>query len=84
MVPIGHEVIRTEIVYTEPKLERVKYVATTYGCPACKDEEDSPVVKDNGTPALIPGGFASSGLAAHIMYYKYVMSVPLYRQEKDF
>ena len=77
MVPIGHEVIRTEIIYTEPKLERVKYIATTYACPACKDEEDAPFVKDNGTPALIPGGFASSGLAAHIMYYKYVMSVPL-------
>ena len=84
MVPIGHEVIRTELIYTEPKLERVKYIATTYACPACKDEEDAPFVKDNGTPALIPGGFASSGLAAHIMYYKYVMSVPLYRQEKDF
>ena len=84
MVPIGHEVIRTEILYTEPKLERIKYIATTYGCPVCKDEEDAPFVKDNGTPALIPGSFASSGLAAHVMYYKYVMSVPLYRQEKDF
>lgn len=84
MGPIGHEVIRTEIIYTEPKLERIKYIATTYGCPACKDEEDAPFVKDNGTPALIPGSFASSSLAAHVMYYKYVMSVPLYRQEKDF
>ena len=84
MVPIGHEVIRTEILYTEPKLERIKYIATTYGCAGCKDEEEAPFGEENGTPALIPGSFASSGLAAHVMYYKYVMSVPLYRQEKDF
>lgn len=81
MVLIGHEVIRTESIYTESKLERIKYIATTYGCPACKDEEVAPFVKDNGTPALIPGNFASSGQAIHIMYYKYVISVPIYWQE---
>jgi transposase len=85
MVPIGHEVIRTELVYTEPKLERIEYVATTYACPNCKDtEEDAPFVKDNGPKPLIPGSYVSSGLAAHVMYYKYMMSVPLYRMEKDF
>jgi transposase len=30
MVPIGTEVIRSEVVYTPPKLERIEYVATTY------------------------------------------------------
>jgi transposase len=85
MVSIGHEVIRTELVYTEPKLERIEYVATTYACPNCKDtEEDAPFVKDNGPKPLIPGSYVSSGLAAHVMYYKYMMSVPLYRMEKDF
>jgi hypothetical protein len=33
MVPIGTELIRSEIVYTPPKLERVEYMATTYSCP---------------------------------------------------
>ena len=55
MVPIGHEVIRTEIN-----------------------------VKDEGVPALIPGSYVSSGLAAHVMYAKYVLGMPLYRLEKDF
>jgi transposase/uncharacterized coiled-coil protein SlyX len=84
MVPIGHEVIRTELVYTEPKLERIEYIATTYGCPECKDTEEPQFIKDEGLPALIPGSYASSSLAAHVMYSKYVMSMPLYRQEKDF
>jgi transposase len=84
MVPIGHEVIRTEVRYTEPKLERIEYIATTYECPRCKESEDPQFVKDNGKPALIPGSYFSSGLAAHVMYAKYVLGMPLYRQEKDF
>ena len=84
MVPIGHELIRTELRYTEPKLERIDYYATTYECPKCKETEDPQFIKDEGTPALIPGSYVSSGLAAHVMYAKYVMSIPLYRQEKDF
>ena len=84
MIPIGHEIIRTEIRYTEPKLERIEYVATTYECPSCKDTEEPQFIKDEGEPALIPGSYASSGLAAHVMFAKYVMGLPLYRQEKDF
>lgn len=30
MIPIGHEVIRTESIYTEPKLEHIRCIATTY------------------------------------------------------
>ena len=84
MVPIGHEVIRTEIKYTEPKLERIEYIATTYECPRCKDTDEPQFVKDEGAPALIPGSYVSSGLAAHVMYAKYVLGMPLYRLEKDF
>jgi len=84
MVPIGHEVIRTEIKYTEPKLERIEYIATTYECPRCKDTDEPQFVKDEGVPALIPGSYVSSGLAAHVMYAKYVLGMSLYRLEKDF
>lgn len=84
MVPIGHEVIRTEIRYTRAKLERVVYIATTYGCPVCKETEEPQFIKDEGAPALIPGSYASSLLVSHIMYEKYADALPLYRQEKGF
>ena len=84
MVPIGHEEIRTEIRYTRAKLERVVYIATTYGCPVCKATEDPQFIKDEGAPALIPGSYASSSLVSHIMYEKYADALPLYRQEKGF
>ena len=82
MIPIGHEEIRTELRYTRAKLERIVYIATTYGCPVCKDTEDPQFIKDEGIPALIPGGYASASLVSHIMYEKYADALPLYRQEK--
>lgn len=83
MVPIGHEKIRTELKFTPAKLVRVDYLATTYECPSCKSTEDPQFIKDEGVPALIPGSYVSSSLAAHVMYGKYVNALPLYRQEKD-
>ena len=76
MVPNGHEEIRTELRYTRAKLERIVYIATTYGCPACKDTEDPQFIKDEGSPALIPGGYASASLVSHIMYEKYADALP--------
>ena len=60
------------------------YIATTYGCPACKETEEPQFIKDEGPSALIPGGYASSSLVSHIMYEKYADALPLYRQEKGF
>lgn len=84
MVPIGREVIRTEIEFIPAKMERVVYYATTYECPKCRDTEEPQFIKDNGKPALIPGSYISESLAAYIIYQKYVQSVPLYRLEQDF
>lgn len=84
MVPIGTELIRSEIVYTPPKLERIEYMAVTYSCPECKETEEPQFIKDNGTPALISGSYVSESLLAYILHQKYGLYIPLYRQEKDF
>ncbi|MDO4650273.1 MAG: IS66 family transposase [Eubacteriales bacterium] len=84
MKPIGTEVIRSEVIYTPPKLERIEYIATTYECPACKDTEEPQFKKDNGDSALIAGSYVSESLLAHILYQKYGLYLPLYRQEQDF
>lgn len=41
-------------------------------------------IKDEGSPALITGEYASASLVSHIMYEKYADALPLYRQEKRF
>jgi transposase len=84
MVPIGTELVRSEVIYTPPKLERIEYMATTYSCPECKATEEPQFIKDNGKPALISGSYASESLLAYIIYRKYGLYIPLYRQEQDF
>ena len=84
MIPIGTEIVRTEIIYHEPSLERIEYVATSYRCPNFLKEEETIIVKDECRPSLIQGSYVSESLATHVMYAKYMMANPLYRQEQDF
>lgn len=71
LVPIGHEKIRTEVVFTPAKLEVIDYISTTYSCPKCKkeatEEGDGYFIKDKGKPALISGSYASESLVAWTM-----------------
>ena len=81
---IGHEYLRTEIVYTPPKYEKVEIYGTTYGCSTCRDNaEKAFIIQDPGIPALIPHSYASPSLVAKVMFDKYVKSLPLYRQEQE-
>lgn len=83
MVPIGTEVVRTELVYHPARLEKVEYTAATYACPSCRDTLEPQFAKDKAQP-LVPHSYVSSGLAAHVMYAKFINALPYYRQEKDF
>ena len=84
MVPIGTEIARTELVFHPAVLERVDYMATTYECPDCKDSLEPQFVKEEGDVPLVPHSYVSAGLAAHVMYGKFINALPYYRQEKDF
>lgn len=84
MVAIGTQYLRTEILFTPPKLERVEYYGTNYSCPKCKETDEPYFIKDQGIPALIEGSYVSEELLAYIIYRKYGLYNPLYRQEKDF
>ncbi len=84
MIPMGTEILRTEVIYHEAYLERIQYVATSYRCPNADKEAETPIVKDKCKPPLMEGSYVSSGLAAHVMFAKYALALPLYRQEQDF
>ena len=53
----------------------------TYACKACT-AEPTPITKTPKEPALIPGSYASAEAVAQIVVQKFVMGVPLYRQEQ--
>lgn len=84
--PIGKEIVRQEIEYVPAKLKLVNYVRNIYKCEKCgtegSEKETSTIVKTKTPRALLNNSFASASLATEVIYQKYYMGVPLYRQEK--
>lgn len=84
---IGKKKVRSEMEYIPAKLIMKDYVQYVYKCVECGKNDITPY--DSIYCAVVPApvlthSFASPSIVAWIMYQKYVMSVPLYRQEKDF
>ena len=86
---IGTEVVRQEIEFVPAKLKMITYVREVYKCTKCgtkneKNEknETATIIKTKTPRALLAHSFASSSLVTEVIYQKYYMGVPLYRQEK--
>lgn len=79
---IGKETVREELEYIPAKIQIVRYVRWSYGCPSCKRTGQSYIVKAQTPTSLMNHSLASPSSVANVMYEKYVNSVPLYRQEK--
>ncbi|MBQ8030212.1 MAG: transposase, partial [Butyrivibrio sp.] len=82
---IGKEFLRREIEFIKPSIKIIDYYSVSYGCPKCKIDAEIPhIVRGRDGQAHMLHGMASAGTVAWVMYQKYVNSLPLYRQEKDF
>lgn len=83
---IGTEVVRQEIEYVPAKFKLITYVRNVYKCEKCgtdeSEKETATIIKPKTPRSLLSGSFASASLATEVMYEKYYMGVPLYRQEK--
>lgn len=81
---MGKEVVRRELKLIPAKAMIVEHVRYTYSCRHCEKKEDSvPVLKATMPEPVIKGSFASPEAVAHIMSQKFVMGIPLYRQEQE-
>ena len=81
---VGERFVREELIIHPAKVRRVQYYQEVYMCPKCKNEDDEFVTVEAPVPSsLIKHSLASPWSVAYIMYMKYVMAVPLYRQEQD-
>jgi transposase len=81
---IGRETLRRELKLIPAKAVIVEHVCKVYGCRHCeKDECGVPIVKAPISNPVVKGGFASAEAIAHIATQKFVMAVPLYRQEQE-
>ena len=86
LTKIGTETVRQEIQYIPAKIKLVTYVREVYKCTKCgkkeSENETATIVKTKTPRALLSHSFASSSLSTEVIYQKYYMGVPLYRQEK--
>jgi len=84
---IGKKYVRSEMEYIPAKLIMKDYVQYVYKCTECGKNDKNPfdMICSASVPApVLKHSVASPSLSAWIMYQKYALSVPLYRQERDF
>jgi len=75
---------RRELVIIPAQVKIREHVRHVYACRDCeKDECGVPIVKAAVSEPVIKGSFTSPEAIAHIMTQKFVMGVPLYRQEQE-
>ena len=70
-----------------PELKIIVNVRPKYACKQCEGtaDENSPTVKIAPVPLqIIPKSFATAALLTYIIIAKFIDSLPLYRQEKQF
>nr|WP_253205397.1 IS66 family transposase zinc-finger binding domain-containing protein [Clostridium estertheticum] len=84
---IGKKKVRSEMEYIPARLIMKDYLQYVYKCVDCEKNDTNPHDSIICVPVPAPvltHSFASPSCVAWVMYQKYMMSVPLYRQEKDF
>lgn len=83
---VGKKIVRQEIEYIPAKFKIKEYIKSVYKCVKCGTKEgkkeNSTFVESNVPKALLTHSFVSPSLAAEVIYQKYYLGVPLYRQEK--
>jgi transposase len=81
---MGTETLRRELKLIPAKAVIVEHIRNVYACRNCERNECGvPIIKAAVSNPVIKGGFASPEAIAHIAAQKFVMGVPLYRQEQE-
>lgn len=81
---IGKEVVSRGLKLIPAKAVIIENVQYVYACRNCEKAEVSvPVVKAPLPKSVIPGSFATPEAIAHIATQKFIMGLPLYRQEQE-
>lgn len=75
---------RKELVVVPASVMVREIVSRKYVCRHCEDAPGPAVIIKAQSPhPVIPGSFASAEAVAHAIHQKFVMGVPLYRQEQE-
>jgi len=81
----GHALLRRELTVIPARYVVKEHVQTTYSCRRCEKYAEPVPMKKAPIPAPVikNSGICSPSLLAQVLYNKYVLALPLYRQEAD-
>ena len=79
---IGKRVVRQELEYIPAKIKLKEYIQYTYKCHNCSNDDKVVFIRGEMPKALLAHSFVSPSLATEVIYQKYYLGTPLYRQEK--
>jgi transposase len=81
------EVLRREVEIIPAQVRAIEHIQIVYGCRECEKtaaDNAPPMIKSSVPAPVISGsGIASSSLLSYIISNKYVLALPLYRQEQE-
>lgn len=81
IVSVGKKFLREELCIIPARMYLNRIYVHTYKCAKCEEESAvSRLFQSITPPALIPHSLASASLVEEILYRKFVLGVPLYRQ----
>ena len=83
LVSVGEEFVRTEIEFIPAKVRVIDYYRETFECRNCRKEGTGFMKKSPMPYPVIQHSYASPSTVAWVIYQKYELDVPLYRQEKE-
>ena len=79
--PVGKHFVREVVHHIPGRLYREQIFEQTYKCAACELTDGlSHLYQGTAPKALIPHSLATSSLVAELLYHKYALGTPLYRQ----
>lgn len=80
---VGKEFLRDEVEVIPRQAVRVKVYRAVYKCAGCEEDTDLPTIYKPVYNPLMEHSYATPSLIAYIIYAKFVLGLPFYRQEKD-
>lgn len=87
LTPIGEGVYLKSIIKIIPRqVVREDHYLHSSECKCCKKDitKDNVIIRPTATPSIIPGSVCSPSFLTEVIYNKYAMYSPIYRQWKEF
>lgn len=83
LISLGYKYVREELHIIPAQVERIHYYKEMMKCPVCDEDEITSIYTAPVPKPLLVHSPASPSIVAYVIYQKFVLALPYYRQEGD-